>query len=202
MGTGLSTCERWEKKLGISTSAGSYEKEDASHFRYEPTDYAVLERLAASGLIEKGDTLVDYGCGKGRVGFLLNYLVGCKTVGVEYDAALFALAQENLSHYAGRRGEVSFVCENAEEYDPADADCFYFFNPFSTNLLHSVLGHIRSAWYASPRRLRLFFYYATDAYLALLMTDDMLRFAGEIDCRDLFPGADPKEKISVFEMGF
>lgn len=33
------------------------------------------------------------------------------------------------------------------------------------------------------------------------MTVDELIFADEIDCQDLFPGNDPREKIVVFEMG-
>ena len=88
---------RWEKKLGIVTGAADYEKDDANHSRYEPTPYAVLERLAESGYIGKGNTIVDYGCGKGRVSFYLDHAVGCKTVGVEYDPTLAAAAEKNLS---------------------------------------------------------------------------------------------------------
>ena len=192
--------EKWERRLGISTEAANFEKEDAAHCRYEPTSYEVLERLAASGFLKREDTLVDYGCGKGRVGFFLNYAVGLKTIGVEYNPELFEMAQENLAGYAGKRNRVSFVCENAETYEATGANCFYFFNPFSVEILQSVLGRIFESWYAFPRHIYLFFYYATDAYLTRLMTDDMLRFSGEIDCRDLFPGNDPKEKITVFEL--
>jgi len=190
----------WERRLGIETAAGSYEKEDSAHCRYEPTSYPVLERLAVSGYIEKGDVLIDYGCGKGRVGFFLNYAAGCKTIGVEYDERLFRRAQENLARYSGKKSDVAFVCENAESYIPDGANCFYFFNPFSVEILQSVLGRILESWYGAPRRMKLFFYYALDPYLTCLMTAPFLRFAGEIDCRDLFPGDDPREKILIFEM--
>ena len=195
---------QWEKKLGISTGAADYEKDDLHHSRYEPTPYAVLERLAAGGYIGKADALVDYGCGKGRVSFYLDHAVGCKTVGVEYDPALAAAAEKNLSAYSGRSAaetRIRFACESAENYAVGDANRFYFFNPFSVKILQSVLGRIRESWYEAPREMYLFFYYALDPYLSLLMTDDLVQFAGEIDCRDLFHNDDPREKIMVFRIG-
>lgn len=192
---------KWEKRLNISTTAADFEKDDANHSRYEPTPYAVLERLAESGFISKDDMLVDYGCGKGRVSFYMDYAVGCKTAGVEYDPALAAAAKKNLSTYSGRSAaetRIRFVCETAEEYAVGDANRFYFFNPFSAKILQSVLGRIREAYYENPRGMYLFFYYALDPYLDLLMTDDLIQFAGEIDCRDLFHNDDPREKIMVF----
>jgi len=191
---------RWEKKLRIHTGAASHEKQDNHHSPYEPTSYAVLERLAASGWLGRGDIIVDYGCGKGRVSFCLNYLLGCRTFGVEYDARLYAAALENLRGYIGRNGGVSFVHTSAENYEIGNANCFYFFNPFSAQILQSVLGRIREGWYENPREMKLFFYYTQDAYLDCLSQQDDLSFAGEIDCRDLFPGNNPMEKILVYKM--
>lgn len=193
---------KWDRKLGIATGAGDYEKEDANHSRYEPTDYAVLQRLAGSGYIGREDVLVDYGCGKGRAGFFLNYALGCRTIGVEYNEALFAQARANLDGYTGRNagGGVEFVCASAENYEVEDANCFYFFNPFSAKILQAVVQRIFEAYYGNPRPMLLFFYYATDAYLSWLMGEDRLQFAGEIDCRDLFHNEDPKERIWVFRL--
>ena len=189
----------WEKKLNICTAAAAYERDDSHHSRYEATPYAVLERLARQGEITRADVLVDYGCGKGRVGFFMNHACGCRIIGVEYNPALHAAAVENLRGYAGRDG-VEFECVSAEDYAPDEASCFYFFNPFSARILRGVLGRIMESWYARPRRLRLYFYYALDETLSLLMTSDFLRFSGEIDCRDLFHNDDPREKILVFEI--
>jgi len=192
---------QWEKKLNIRTTAADFEKDDAHHSRYEPTSYAVLERLAESAYIKNTDTIVDYGCGKGRVGFFLNYVLGCKAVGVEYNQTLCAYAEENLAAFSGRnRSGIRFECVSAEKYEVKDAGCFYFFNPFSAEILRAVLNRIFDSYYANPRELRLFFYYALDEYLSILMTDERLSFAGEIDCRDLFPGENPKERILIFEI--
>lgn len=191
----------WEKKLNISTQAAYHEKDDANHSRYEPTSYAVLERLAKSGYVGKDDILIDYGCGKGRVSFYMNHAVGCDSVGIEYDPALCAAADENLSGYTARRGKVSFKCVSAEDYLPGNETCFYFFNPFSEKILRSVLGRIYESYYTSPRSMKLFFYFPLDGYLSMLMTEDMLTYAGDIDCRDIFGTEDIRERIVIFAVG-
>lgn len=191
---------KWEKKLNIVTGAGDYEKEDSNHSRYEPTGYSVLERLAQSGYIAKNDILVDYGCGKGRVGFFMNYALGCRTIGVEYSETLYNDALQNLESYIGKKGGVSFVCQNAENYEVGEANGFYFFNPFSEKILRSVLQRIYESYYENPRQIRLYFYYALDSYVSLLMAESGMEYEGEIDCRDLFHNDDPKEKIMIFGM--
>ena len=90
---------------------------------------------------------------------------------------------------------------SAEEYEIENADCFYFFNPFSVEILRSVMGQIRDSYYQNPREMKLFFYYLEDEYLSYLMTEDLLMFEDEIGCRDLFEGENEREKILVFEVG-
>ena len=198
---GSAPAVNWEKKLNILTGAASFEREDAHHSRYEATSYPVLERLAQSGFIRREDTVVDYGCGKGRVGFFLNYALGCGAVGVDYNEALYGDALKNLASYSGRdAGKVSFACVPAENYAPGSANCFYFFNPISVKILQAVLRRIFESYYDAPREMRIFFYYALDSYLACLMAEDGLEFAGEIDCRDLFHNDDVREKILVFRI--
>ena len=193
---------KWEKKLGISTAPAAFEKDDKNHSRYEPTSYAVLDCLARSGHITQDDVVVDYGCGKGRVGFYLNYITGCRTIGVEYDEGLCAAARENLSSYAGRRDGVEFVCENAESWPvPPEANGFYFFNPFSVKILQGVLGRILESYYDAPREMKLYFYYMLDETRSFMMAQYGFEYAGEVDCRDCFHNPDEKEKIVVFTVG-
>ena len=64
---------RWDKLLHIRTMGRDDSHSDEHRFPYEPTPYCVLERLANSGCIRKGNTVIDYGCGKGRVDFFLAY---------------------------------------------------------------------------------------------------------------------------------
>lgn len=60
---------KWDKLLKIHTMGRDDSNADQYHYPYEPTPYSVLERLANTGIIRKNNTLLDYGCGKGRVDF-------------------------------------------------------------------------------------------------------------------------------------
>lgn len=188
----------WDKKLKIQTSGRDDWKEDEHHYPYEPTPYAVLERLAESEYLSRENVLVDYGCGKGRAGFFLSHRTGCKVVGVEYDERMYRLAVQNKKTYVGK-GACEFICQSAEEYVVEDADVFYFFNPFSVETLERVMRQIMKSYYRQIRRMLFFFYYPNDEYMAYLMTLDEIMFLDEIDCRDLFDGENERERIMVFE---
>lgn len=194
-------CEaKWDKLLRIKTSGRDDSHSDQYRFPYEPTPYRVLERLANSGLLRKGDTLLDYGTGKGWVCFYLSYQTRCKSVGIEYDERIYKAVQENQNHaVSGTR--TSFVMTCAENYPvPAEATKCYFFNPFSVEILQKVLARIQESYYENPREIELFFYYPSDEYVSYLMTQEYLMFEDEIDCRDLFDGNDGREKILIFQM--
>lgn len=188
----------WDKLLQIKTCGRDDTGADQYHHPYEPTPYSVLERLAASGFFRPENVVLDYGCGKGRVGFFLSYRTGAETIGIEYDRHILADALEN------RRTTISrikprLLLARAEEYEvPAQVDRCYFFNPFSAELLHRVLARILESWYESPREIFLFFYYPADEYIACLMTLEELEFYDEIECGDLFPGSDQRERVMIF----
>ena len=191
---------KWDKLLRIRTSGRDDSRSDQYRYPYEPTPYSVLERLAFSGYIGKKNTLVDYGCGKGRVDFFLSYQTRCRSIGIEYDERIFVTAAENQKT-AVSAGRVEFVLQNAETYAvPETVDRFYFFNPFSVEILRSVLERIKESYYEHPREMLLFFYYPSDEYVSHLMTMDELTFVDEINCRDLFDGENSRERILVFEV--
>ena len=191
---------KWDKLLKIKTSGRDDSHADQYRYPYEPTPYSVLERLAYSGYIGKKNTLVDYGCGKGRVDFFLSYQTRCRSVGIEYDERIYSSAVEN-KRLAVSTGRITFLLQNAETYAVSEeADRFYFFNPFSVEILRSVLERIMESYYENPREMLLFFYYPSDEYISYLMTADMLTFMDEIDCTDLFEGENPRERILIFEV--
>lgn len=189
----------WDQRLRIQTGGRDEVNADAWHHPYEPTPYAVLERLAASGLIGPQDTVLDYGCGKGRVGFFLSHQTKAKTVGIEYDARIYESAIQNKRAAGNTKAE--FRLAKAEEYSvPAEVTRYYFFNPFSAEILQKVLSRVLASYYESPREIFLFFYYPADEYVSALMAVEELEFYDEIQCGDLFPGSDPREQILIFRL--
>lgn len=193
----------WDQKLNIDTVGRDASVEDAYHHPYEPTPYSVLERLAESEFLSADSIVVDYGCGRGRVGFFLSDQVGCKVIGVEFDEKICGQAHENLVRFVDKRvlnEKIEFLCVGAENYEIEEADSFYFFNPFSIEILQSVIGKIKKAYYNYPKEMKLFFYYPSAEYISYLMTVPELCFWDEIDCSDLFEDNKEREKIMIFEM--
>ena len=188
----------WDKLLQIKTTGRDDSNADQYRYPYEPTPYRVLERLANSGLIRKKDVVLDYGCGKGRVEFFLSYQTKASTLGIEYDERIYQGALENRkTAVSGARTD--FVPARAEAYEvPAEVNRFYFFNPFSVELLRKVMARILESYYENPREAYLFFYYPSEEYISYLMTVDELGFYDEINCSDLFEGNDPRERILIF----
>ena len=190
----------WDKSLQITTVGRDETNADEYHHPYEPTPYCVLERLAVSGFFGEDDVVLDYGCGKGRVGFFLSYRTKAKTIGIEYDDRIYGQALENRRTTISRV-KPDFVLTQAEAYDvPHDVNRCYFFNPFSVEILHKVMARILESWYEVPREIFLFFYYPSDEFLAWLMTVEELDFYDEIECDDLFEGNDPRERILIFQL--
>ena len=189
----------WDQRLGIRTAGRDDTHADQYRHPYEPTPYSVLERLADSGFFGEGDAVLDYGCGKGRVGFFLSCRSAARVTGIEYDERIYREALENRSTVlSGRKPE--FVLCRAESYEvPEEVNRCYFFNPFSVEILHKVMARILESYYDHPRDIFLFFYYPADDYVAYLMTVDALDFYDEIGCGDLFPG-DPRERILIFQL--
>ena len=188
----------WDKLLQIKTTGRDDSNSDQYRYPYEPTPYSVLERLANSGFIRKRDVVLDYGCGKGRVEFFLSYQTRANTIGIEYDERIYQSALKN-QETAVLRIKTEFVLARAEEYKvPSEVNRYYFFNPFSVELLRKVMARIIESYYEKPREVFLFFYYPSEEYISYLMTVEELEFYDEIDCGDLFVGNDLRERIMIF----
>ncbi len=189
----------WDKYLQIKTTGRDDSNSDQYRYPYEPTPYSVLERLANSGFIGKKDVVLDYGCGKGRVDFYLSYQTKAKTIGIEYDERICERALENKKT-AVSRAKVEIVLTRAEVYEvPEEVNRFYFFNPFSVEILRKVIARIIESYYNNNREIYLFFYYPSKEYISYLMSVDELEFYDEIICDDLFEGNDARERIMIFK---
>ncbi len=190
----------WDKLLQIKTTGRDDSNSDQYRYPYEPTPYSVLMRLANSGLIHKKDVVLDYGCGKGRVDFFLSYQTKAKTIGIEYDERIYQSALDN-QQIAVSGAKTEFVLAKAEEYAvTSEVNRYYFFNPFSVELLQKVMARIIESYYENPREVLLFFYYPSEEYISHLMTVDELEFYDEIDCSDLFGTNDTRERIMIFSL--
>lgn len=193
--------EAWDRLLKICTSGRDDTGSNQYKYPYEPTPYSVLERLGNSGEIGKKNTLLDYGCGKGRVDFFLSYQTGCRSMGMEYNERIYQMALKNKEKSVSGR-KVRFELADASVYQvPAEIDRCFFFNPFCVEILKKAMARILESYYENLREIRLYFYYPSEEYVRYLTDLDELDARGMISCRDLFPGENEREKILIFSVG-
>jgi len=74
--------------------------------------------------------------------------------GIEFDHRLCAIAQRNLAKLdLQERTAASVVHTDARRFAiPEDATVFYFYNPFSEQVMEEVLGRVRESLQQTPRR--------------------------------------------------
>lgn len=143
------------------------------YHRYEPTPYAALEKLFQAYSVKSSDVLVDYGCGKGRIGFYAHAFHGISSVGVEMDTQFIQIAKRNLSGYiksrqAGLR-KIQFYEGFAQDYIVrANENIFYFFHPFSVQIFIKVVSRILDSLATHPRNVDIILYYPSVDYCEFL----------------------------------
>lgn len=188
----------WDEKLKIFTSVSDHSEEDDSNYGYDPTPYIVLEEMLKNGLLGEDDVLVDYGCGKGRLGFFLHNQTGCRVIGLDHSRRMIKKANKNLENY-GRSDNIRFIHTKAEEYLPSkDANRFYFFNPFSSRIFAKVLTRIQESYDNNPREIIVFFYYSTIEYKLYLKTEPRLEFIDSVEFNGELVGDEGTAKLDIF----
>jgi SAM-dependent methyltransferase len=90
---------------------------------------------------------VDFGCGKGRLNYLIHHLYQPSVVGVEMNENFYKEAIDNLNGNMKKRknnnGYIEFHCCLAEEYEIDTKDNrFYFFNPFLVQIFMKIINNI------------------------------------------------------------
>lgn len=197
------TEREYEQLLGISTTGIQTDDLDTYHdHRYEPTDYAVLERIRSSELVRSHDCVVDYGCGKGRLSFFLSHFLGCRTKGIEKNERYYRAAEQNRYHYQHKHGlneRITFIhCDAAQYPIEREDSCFYFFCPFSIEVFRTVIWRIEEAVDKLGIAPTLLLYYPAQEYCEFL--EEQTRFSLCSEWR-IFPDfQDPREVLQVYRL--
>lgn len=155
------------------------------YHRYEPTPYAALEELFRQYELESSDRVVDFGCGKGRLNFLVHHLFQSTVIGVEMNDEFYGDCMRNLATYREktkiRNDAISFRHCLAEDYEinPTD-NRFYFFNPFSVQIFIKVINHILLSVESFPRDIEILLYYSSDDYVHFLEDHPLFQLRKEV----------------------
>ena len=164
----------YENLLNINTSGEQrWDKKNIHYHPYEPTLYSALEILFEDYYIDKDDCIVDFGCGKGRLNFYLNYFFKCFVTGIEMNQIFYIEAMENKNTYLKKNkksiDKINFECCLAQDYKIQNYDNkFYFFNPFSVQIFTKIVENILISIEKSPRTIDIILYYPSEDYIYYL----------------------------------
>ena len=130
---------------------------------YDPAPWGVLRRSLRLGSLQaQGFTFVDIGCGKGKILLAALALPFNRIIGVEFSPLLCKIAEQNIASVRFVRRSchaAQIICCDAVDYPiPEEPTIFFFYNPFSYEIMEIVLGNIMNAHAraACPRYLILY----------------------------------------------
>ena len=100
---------------------------------WQPTDRATVRRILSLAQIKRGETVVDLGCGDGRIVITAARAFGAEGVGIEIDPARVLWAR-TAALLAGVRKRVRIVWKDMYKVDLYDADIVILFLSSAANL--------------------------------------------------------------------
>jgi hypothetical protein len=152
-----------ERKSGLHTR-GFRHSGSAVNLHYQGAPYLPLTRILTETFTLSGNILfVDFGSGMGRVLFVAETCGFTELTGIELNAGLFKMAEENLTKFRHNSiANFSFQNKNVLDFDFPDHPAVYFlFNPFDENVLQNLLGNYQRnnhSWfvYMNPVHAKVF----------------------------------------------
>ncbi len=197
----------YDQMLNIQTSGDQKGFNTSLHFhRYEPTPYHALGILFSKYVLGRNDRVVDFGCGKGRLAFYINYVFNATVVGVEMNEVFYQEAVENRVAYLKKnrrsKDNIHFHHCFAQDYpiDPLD-NRFYFFNPFSIQIFMTIINNILISVEKSKREIELVLYYPSEDYIDYLEHQTSFEIIDEIRLPELSE-RDPSERFLIYRLAY
>ena len=193
----------YEKLLNIKTTGEQQGFYESHHYnRYEATSYLALESLFKEYTLNSSDNIIDFGCGKGRLAFYINYYYNSSVTGIEMNNNYYSICENNKKNYfktfSKPKDKIKFLNIFAEEYNVLPTDNkFYFFNPFSLQLFIKVLNNILISVENYPRSIDLILYYPSDEYIDYLDNYTGLTLNQEIPVHNLYL-VDKRQKFVIY----
>ncbi|PLR86920.1 methyltransferase [Bacillus sp. V33-4] len=199
--------EYYDKLLNIKTTGDQKGFNQSLHYhRYEPTPYSALEALFNEYELKSSDRLVDFGCGKGRLNFYVNYLYNTTVVGIEMNETFFQEAVANQHSYLkknkSRKNKIHFHRCLAEDYqiNPSD-NRFYFFNPFSIQVFRNIITNILLSAEKSARKIEVLLYYPSADYIYFLENHTHFELKEEVKLQKLY-AHNSHERFLVYRLAY
>jgi SAM-dependent methyltransferase len=138
---------------------------------YEAANYYLLEKLfTAFRKISNAGSLIDLGCGKGRVLVVAAYFGFTNITGIDFATELCEEASANMKKlyqkFPGVKWKV--INDNVTSYNIAPGDSvFFLFNPFTEEIIKIFLEKLENSCRQFPRTT--WFLYASPLHKEILL---------------------------------
>ncbi len=190
----------YDRQLGIKTEGLREWRGHSQYNRYEATPYEALDKLFKAYRLKKGDQVVDFGCGRGRVVFYIHNKFKVPVSGIEAHDKTFAEALINKENYlkkaAHPKAPIQLQYGLAEHYEIKPEDnCFYLFNPFTHRVFKKVVENMVQSVKEAPRTIDLILYYPLREYKKVLKKKTSFRLINKVRVPGLL---DFREKFLIY----
>jgi len=144
----------WEQRFGVATETPEPAAGPDSRV-YVTLPYraifAILRRLA----LGSSDTLIEIGCGKGRVLLAAMQFPVAAIVGIELSRKLADIARKNVEKQRRSSPPVQIINQPAQEADLRRGNVFYLYNPFGPDSFRAFLRRLEQGLHDAPRDVRI-----------------------------------------------
>lgn len=137
-----------ERLLGIQDVPGAEKDLGVDMVHYLPSKMEVIRDVLTALRAIEDPVFYDLGSGLGKVTMLVGWLLGVRSIGVEFDPA-YARAAERRARELGFE-TVEMICADAREVDYSAGNVFFLYDPFRGDVLTAVLERLRAVSEAHP----------------------------------------------------
>jgi hypothetical protein len=138
---------------------------------YEAANYYLLEKLfTAFRKLSNADSLIDLGCGKGRVLVVAAHFGFTHITGIDFATELSTEASVNMKKLHQKFPQLKWkvINDNVANYTISpDDSVFFMFNPFTEEIIEMFLNKLESSCQQFPRTT--WFLYASPLHKEILL---------------------------------
>ena len=124
---------------------------------YQGANYYVVEKAFDFLKSEKvNNSIVDFGCGKGRAMAVAAFYGFKNITGIDFSRKLCNAAEDNIAKIKSKYPSTNFsvICLDAVNYKiEKDTQTFFFFNPFDEVVMVKVAKNILASLKENPRKI-------------------------------------------------
>lgn len=160
---------KYDSKLAIHTTGIRDWDKDKIYNRTESTPYLALNSFANKYKMSPEDSLVDFGCGKGRVAIFMHNKLNINVTGIELNELTYDEAIDNIKIYSNKYPDLNkdlyIGKEYAQKYQiKENENKFFFFNPFDVSIFTEVVSNIIHNSNKYNKEVEIILYYPLSSY--------------------------------------